>query len=324
MPPNQITFSGEFLLECGESLSDIDITYCTYGALNATKSNVVWICHALTGNADPADWWSGLVGEGKLFDPNFHFIVCANIFGSPYGTTSPLSICPNNGNKYGANFPLISVRDVAKAHRVLADFLKVDYIKLLIGGSLGGQQAMEWAISEPDRIKNLVLIATNAQHSAWGIAFNEAQRLAISAGENGLKAARAIAMLSYRSYAMYNKTQTDVAEKLMNFKAASYQQYQGEKLMKRFDAHCYISLTRTMDSHNVGRGRSSRELALNRIKAKTLVIGISSDLLFPIEEQQFLASHIPNGEFKAIESPYGHDGFLIENEQLSELIKKYI
>lgn len=325
-----------FVLESGKKLKDLEIAYHTYGVLNAKKDNVVWVCHALTANSDVFDWWKGLFGDNCLFNPRDHFIVCANILGSNYGTTNPLSLNKTTGLPYYLSFPDFTVRDLAAAHQILADHLCVPRIGLLIGGSLGGQQAMEWAILEPERIKKLVLIATNAQHSAWGIAFNESQRLAITAdrtfysqspdgGNKGLKVARSIALLSYRSYGTYAATQLEVnADKITDFKASSYQNYQGEKLVNRFNAYSYWYLTRAMDSHHVGRKRNSVEDALKKIQAKTLVIGILNDVLFPIEEQQFLAKHIPNARISELNSFYGHDGFLIETEILTQEIGNFL
>jgi homoserine O-acetyltransferase len=325
-----------FQLESGKKIKDLEIKYHTYGTLNAKKDNVVWVCHALTGNSDVFDWWRGLFGENRLFNPKDHFIVCANILGSPYGTSNPLSLNPATGLPYYLSFPEFTIRDMAAAHQLLADHLNLKDIDLLIGGSIGGQQAMEWAISEPKRIKKLVLISTNAQHSSWGIAFNESQRLAISSdrtfysnspngGNKGLKVARSIALLSYRTYGTYVSTQIEVDnEKTKDFKAASYQNYQGEKLIKRFNAYSYWYLTKAMDSHNVGRKRSSIEDALKQIQAKTLVIGIKKDVLFPIEEQVFLAEKIKNSRFFNLDSFYGHDGFLIDTEILTQEIGNFI
>jgi len=313
--------NGTIPLESGLALVNPQIAYCTYGTLNQARDNVIYVCHALTANADVADWWPGMVGEGLMFDTTKYFIVCANILGSCYGTTGPASINPDTNQKYGSSFPLLTIRDLVKAHQLLAQHLQFKSIHLLCGGSLGGQQAMEWAIQEPSFIKNLFLIATNPRHSAWGIAFNEAQRMALQAGDGGLEAARAIAMLSYRNYRMYTFTQTDTEDKTDDFLAASYQRYQGLKLKKRFDADSYFILSKAMDSHNVGRGRGTKEQALTNIKAKTLVIGISSDILFPLNEQQFLAQHIPDAVYQEIDSPYGHDGFLIEHEQITQYLK---
>src|SRR5690606_31248173 len=273
--------------------------YHTYGSLNERRDNVVWVCHALTANSEVFEWWPGLFGENELFNPLEHFIICANIIGSPYGTTNPLSINPATGQPYFLSFPQFTVRDLAAAHSLLANYLGIDRVAVLIGGSLGGQQAMEWALLDAARINNLILVATNAVHSPWGIAFNESQRLAISAdrtfygntrtgGARGLKVARSIALLSYRGYETYGATQLELTnEKLDDFRASSYQHYQGEKLVKRLNAYSYWFLTKAMDSDNVGRGRRIVIDALHGIKAKTLVIGVSSDFLFPIQEQKF-------------------------------------
>lgn len=331
----KFNYQQEFALESGHKLPHLEIGFRTYGKLNKNKDNVVWVCHALTANSDVLDWWKGLFGDGYHFNPDEHFIVCANILGSNYGTSNPLSINPVNGQPYYLAFPEISVRDMVKAHQLLAEHLDINNIHIVIGGSLGGQQAMEWAIIEPERIKNLILIATNARHSPWGIAFNESQRLAIATdrsffanqpdgGAKGLKVARSIALLSYRGYKTYSITQQeDDDKKTDDFKAASYQNYQGEKLVKRFNAYSYWYLSKVMDSHNVGRGRNGVEKALSLIKAKTLVIGLKSDLLFPIEEQQYLFRHIPKAAFAELDSFYGHDGFLIETELLTNVITSF-
>jgi homoserine O-acetyltransferase len=324
-----------FLLESGQKLKDLQIAYHTFGSLNAKKDNVIWVCHALTANSNVFDWWKGLFGDNCLFNPKEHFIVCANVIGSHYGSTSPLSIDRSTGLPYFLSFPEITVRDLAASHKLLADALGLTQIGLLIGGSLGGQQAMEWAILEPQRIGKLVLIAANAQHSAWGIAFNESQRLAITTdrtfyaqtpdgGKMGLKVARSFALLSYRTYGTYATTQMEVnPDKINDFKASSYQNYQGEKLVNRFNAYSYWYLTKTMDSHHVGRKRNSIEGALKLIQAKTLVIGIKNDVLFPVEEQQYLAKNIPNARFTELDSFYGHDGFLVETEILTEEIGNF-
>jgi homoserine O-acetyltransferase len=324
-----------FKLESGKQLRDLQIGFNTYGKLNKTRDNVVWVCHALTANSDVFDWWNGLFGENNYFNPKDHFIVCANILGSPYGSSNPLSINPVTEQPYYLAFPQFTLRDIVKAHQLLAEHLEIKSIEILIGGSLGGQQAIEWAIIEPGFIKNLILVATNAKHSPWGIAFNESQRLAISTdrtfyanspdgGAKGLKAARSIALLSYRSYKTYSITQQEEKDSLVDgYKASSYQNYQGEKLVNRFNAYSYWYLTKSMDSHNVGRGRHGVEKALSLIKARTLVIGIKSDVLFPVEEQEYLFRHIPKSAFAGLDSFYGHDGFLIETEALTNIITSF-
>lgn len=323
-----------FHLEGGGWFSEFELSYTTYGELNEGKSNVVWVCHAFTGNANPSDWWSGLIGEKRIFNPHEYFIICVNVLGSHYGSTNALSTNPQSGKPYFHEFPFVSIRDVIEAFEILRKALEIEKIKYLLGGSLGGQQAVEWAVGHPEIIENLILFSTNAVHSPWGIAFNETQRMAIEndptwensdadAGREGMKVARAIALLSYRNYYTYNRTQSRDEEQVDFFRASTYQTYQGEKLVRRFNAFSYWTLTKMFDSHDVGRGRGSLEEALGSISAKTLVIGISSDILFPPEEQRILAKFIPGATYLEIESSYGHDGFLIEFETMAKAIAQW-
>jgi len=322
-----------FLLESGRVLPALEIAYHTYGKLNETADNVVWICHALTASADAADWWPGMIGSGLAIDPNRHFIVCANILGSCYGTTGPLSIHPETGKAYLHDFPLLTIRDMVQAHMLLRHHLGIRKIQLMAGGSMGGYQALEWSLMEPRAIDRLFLIATSAAESAWGISIHTAQRLAIAAdttwqlnipeaGIQGLKAARAIGMLTYRSYHMFRQQQTEEdPDKTDDFKASSYMIYQGEKLAKRFNAFSYWILGKAMDSHNIARSRNkSREQLLQQLSIPSLIISISSDQLCPPSEQQFLAAHIPLSQYHEITSDYGHDGFLTEAAKINTLL----
>jgi homoserine O-acetyltransferase/O-succinyltransferase len=318
-----IDIENEFTLESGKQLEKLTVAYHTYGEYKKGITPVIWVCHALTANADVADWWASIFGDNKILDPKKYFIVCANNLGSSYGTTSPISVQNGSNKKYGKAFPAITIKDITAAHIALRKQLKIEEIFLLIGGSMGGQQAMEWAIQEPTIIKNLVLLATNAKHSPWGIAFNEVQRMAIETGKDGLEVARAIAMLSYRNYEMYQRTARP-NETIGNYGAASYQRHQGEKLALRFDADCYHILSSAMDSHDVGRGKESITSALANITANTLVIGIATDILFPIKEQIYLHDNIPNSTLNLIDSPYGHDGFLTEGKKINEIILNFI
>jgi homoserine O-acetyltransferase len=325
-----------FTLESGYVLQGYHLAYTTYGVLNENADNAVWIFHALTANSDPAEWWPGLVGEGKLFDPATYFIVCVNMPGSCYGSTGPLEIDPATNQPYYHRFPYFSTRDMIRAYQPLKAFLGIQKIHIGIGGSMGGQQLLEWAIEEPSVFDFIFPIATNARHSPWAIAFNASQRFCIEtdptwkhndpeAGLNGMKTARSVALLSYRSYDTYKISQAEVTnEKISDFNSESYQRYQGEKLAARFNAFSYYALSRSMDSHNVGRGRESVADALKQITAKTLSIGIKSDLLFPVEEQEYLAQHIEGAKFRLIDSYYGHDGFLLEFEQIHEHIRAFI
>lgn len=324
-------------LENGGALARPTIAYQQWGEPNADGSNIIWVCHALTGNSDVFDWWAGLFGDDALFNPKDYCIICPNTIGSCYGSTGPLSLNPNSGAFYFHDFPELTIRDMASAHAALANQLGIKQIGILIGGSLGGQQALEWAIEEPNRFSRLILVATNAQHSAWGVAFNESQRLAIEndpswnqrhreAGINGLKTARSIALLSYRGYEVYSETQQRDKTEINGFShpAISYQRYQGEKLAARFNAFSYWTLSKAMDSHDVSRCRDSLENALQQIQAKTLVIAIESDLLFPKGEQKFLAKNIRNAQYAEISSRYGHDGFLVETKAISKRISDFI
>ncbi len=319
-----------FLLETGDILPGIEVSYYTYGNLNSDASNVVWVCHALTANADPAEWWPGVIGENAVIDPAKYFIVCANILGSCYGSSGPLSIDPKTDAPYFSSFPSLTIRDMVKAHILLRAHLGIEKIFLLIGGSMGGYQAMEWALIEKDRIQRLFLLATSATESAWGIAVHTAQRLAITAdstwnepsataGKNGLKAARAIGMLSYRNYGIMIRTQADTdPEKLDNYKADSYIQYQGNKLADRFNAYSYWLLTKALDTHHIARGRGGNvDTVLQGMQQPTLIIGISSDILCPLNEQEHMAAQMPNARLIEIDSIYGHDGFLVEVEKIS-------
>ena len=331
-----VHFDETLELEGGGILKGIDISYHSYGTLNHDKSNVIWVCHALTANSDVEAWWPGMVGSGELFDTDRFFVICANTIGSCYGSTGPASIDPDKGKPYNSDFPLVSVSDMVKAHQLLRRHLEIKEIYMITGGSLGGQQALEWAVIEPELFRHLVPVATNAIASPWGIAFNESQRMALEAdasfgkpeegaGSAGMRAARSIALLSYRTGSAYNRTQEDEDKNLLeNFRACSYQRYQGDKLVKRFKPYSYFILSKTLDSQNVGRHRGGVEAALALITAKTLVVGITSDLLFPPSEQKRVADGIPEGQFVEIESFYGHDGFLLEVEKITDAVRTFL
>ncbi|TAF53015.1 MAG: homoserine O-acetyltransferase [Sphingobacteriia bacterium] len=326
-----------FPLENGHVLPSLDIAYTQLGQPNADQSNVVWVCHALTANSDPSDWWKGLVGEGCLLDPKKYCIIGANILGSCYGSTGPLSPNPASGLPYYSDFPGLTIRDMVKAHVLLRQHLGIRKIALLLGGSMGGYQVLEWAVMEPTMVQKLFLIATSASESAWGVAVHTAQRMAIEAdatwhhhhpeaGAKGLKAARAIGMLTYRNYMTFQEKQTDPdPEKIDGFKASSYLLYQGDKLVKRFNAYAYYILTKAMDSHHLGRGRGGDLIAvLQTMQQPTLIMAIRSDILCPPDEQAFMAEHMPQAQLVTIDSTYGHDGFIIETEQITQHLKAFI
>lgn len=322
-------------LERGGHISNPEIAFHTWGHLNDEANNVIWICHALTANSDAAKWWPGIIGKGKLFDPEEYFIVCVNILGSCYGTTGPLSDNPETGRPYFRSFPDITFRDQVAVFEQVRKHLGILSIHTIIGGSIGGAQALEYSIMFPDLIRNLVVIASSVSYAPWAIAFDQSQRLAIEAdatffedrpggGRNGMKAARSVALLSYRNDHIYNKTQKELSDEvLQDFRAVTYQNYQGEKLAKRFNAYSYHTLLKLSDTHNTGRGRGGKEKALKLITARVLAIGISSDLLFPVYEMKNLANYVEQGTYKEIDSLYGHDGFLIETEKITRLVQQF-
>lgn len=327
---NTIQLQEAFQLESGSVLPGLTVAYHTYGKLNSAKDNVVWVCHALTANSDVFDWWPGLIGENCVINPKDHFIVCVNIIGSCYGSSGPLTKNPETNKPYYSSFPVVTIRDIINSFIPVRKKLGIEKIKLLMGGSMGGYQVLEWCLMEPEVIQNSFVITTSAAESAWGIAIHTAQRLGIEAdqtwrndtadaGKQGIKAARAIGMLTYRNYKIFHDKQTDAdLSKTDNFKASSYILHQGNKLAERFNAQSYWLLTKSMDSHNIARGRyNTLEEALAQIKQPTLVIGIDSDILCPNPEQHFLADYIPNSTLHIISSDFGHDGFLVETETIS-------
>jgi homoserine O-acetyltransferase/O-succinyltransferase len=334
---NYFQYEHPFALEGGGSLPRLTVAYHTYGRMDADGSNVVWVCHALTANSDVAQWWPGVVGEKGPIDPGHYFIVCANILGSCYGTTGPLSAEPGMGRPYFSRFPQVTIRDMVRAQILLRKHLGIDRIQLLMGGSMGGYQALEWSVMEKEVIGRLFLIATSPTESAWGIAVHTAQRLAIEAdgswrddspeaGRKGLKAARAIGILTYRNYGIMVQKQSDHdAEKLDGYKASSYMQYQGDKLVHRFNAYSYWLLTKAMDSHHLARGRGGDvDAVLRGISQKTLLIGITSDILCPVDEQRHMARQMPDATLVEIDSAYGHDGFMVEGGKIAAHLRNWL
>lgn len=331
---NTFTYKQRFPLESGETISNLHIRYQTYGTLNENKDNVIWVCHALTANAEIHDWWSGLFGKDNIFDPEKYFIICSNNLGSPYGTSCPNDVEPEAAVRYGLNFPAFTLRDTARAMILLMEHLHLENIHLLMGGSCGGNISLELAIELESRVEHMILLCCSARETPWTIAIHHSQRMALEAdpdfytnkegaGAKGLKVARAIALPLYRTSTSMNTRQQEIAmDKLTDFKSASYVAYQGDKFVNRFDAQCYYQLLNALDTHNLGRHRGSTEEALRKVKAKTLVIGIDSDLFIPVKEQEFLAEHIPGASYEEVKSMYGHDAFLIETEQIKAIINR--
>lgn len=310
-------------LESGTVLQDVIVHYRVSGDVQSQP--VVWVFHALTANDNPFEWWPGLFGQNKLYGDDFA-VVCVNVPGSPYGSSSPIK-----GNAKGMAFPLFTVRDTVRTQLEIARHLGISHIHTLIGGSFGGYQALEFAFQFDGVCDFMVLIATGAEEKPWGKAIHETQRLALEAdptlheggGQAGLRAARGIGMLQYRTYMQYNATQKDREEEIGQFRAPSYIRYQGQKLVDRFDAICYYKLTQQLDTHHIGRGRGGLAKALSQIGISTLVLSISSDTLIPPSVQEELASYLPKSILRVIQSTVGHDGFLLEYEQIQQLITSF-
>jgi len=334
MDISHITFDETFDLELGGSIIKPTVAYSTLGTLNEKKNNVTLVCHALTANSKVDVWWAGLVGPGRVFDPEQDFIICINNLGSPYGTSSPKNTGPR-GERYGLDFPDYTIRDTAKLHIKFLDHLGIQKLRLIIGGSCGGNIAQEISIIKGSDVDQMILLGCSASETPWVISIHESQRIALqsdptlddkspNAGANGLRGARAFALPFYRSYPsfMLRQKEADI-DKVNDFKAASYVRYQGDKFVDRYDAPCYYKQITALDTHNVGRGRNSVIEGLAKIKARTLSIGFSSDLLIPVIEQRALADLIQGASYTEIETIYGHDAFLIETDKIQEAINNW-
>ncbi len=349
-----------FAMECGGKLSPVTVAYETYGELNSAGDNAIVVCHALTGSAhaagylssDPksAGWWDSFIGDGKALDTRNYFVICSNFLGGCYGTTGPVSPNPLSAKPYGMSFPQMTVRDMVRVQKALIDSLGVKQIRTIIGGSLGGMQALEWGIIFPEVGRSIVPIATASQHSPWCVGLNGIARQAImndpewrngdyyghGQPEQGLSLARQIAMVSYRSDVSFlnrfhrDRIKTNGSALRAQFDATnlfqveSYLRYQGKKLVDRFDANTYLYISRAMDLHDVGYERGSVEKVLSSVKIPVLCVGIDSDILYPVHEQKALASHLPLAQYRQINSPYGHDAFLIEFEQLGKFVREFL
>ena len=332
-----LRLEGEFALENGEVLQDVEIAYRTWGDRANAAERTILVCHALTGSADVEAWWPNIIGSGKTFDPAHDFIVCANILGSCYGTTGPVSYKPATETRYRADFPRVSVRDMVELERALLDELGVDFIELVTGPSLGGMQALEWAAMYPDRVGSVVPIGVGGRHSAWCIGISEAQRAAIAADPNwndgyysdenqpeqGLAAARMMAVCTYRSWDSFDQRFGRERRNDEHYQVQSYLQHQGSKINGRFDANTYVTLTHAMHTHDLARGRGDIREVLGSISQPMLVVSVSSDALYPPQEQRYLADHLPNAQYEVLDCEHGHDGFLIETETLGAMIAEF-
>lgn len=325
---------GPINLESGSTLPQVRIAYRTWGN---PQPSATLVCHALTGSADADDWWADLFGPGRALDPDRDYIVCANVIGGCYGTTGPTSRAQGAFEPFGGTFPEITIRDMVHIQAALLDHLGVDTLNLVVGGSMGGMQVLEWAALYPERVRAIAPIASGPTQSAWGIALSEAQRQAIKADTNfaegryplgagpaqGLAAARSMAMISYRSphnfESRFGREASDDS-----FAVQSYLRHQGDKLVDRFDANTYLTLIDAMDSHDLGRDRDGVDRALAGIHHPALVVSVSSDGLYPATEVAAMANQLPNGELYEIDAPHGHDAFLIRVDELNEQLVSFI
>lgn len=352
MASNQIssiepTYEGDFIfatnqpfqLISGGSLQPVTLHYAVYGKLNERRDNAILVCHALSGSARAADWWAQLFQspdnpEG-VFDLERDFVVCSNLIGSCYGSTGPATINPATGRSFGRDFPLVTVRDWVRAQALLLDHLRIERLRAVVGASIGGMQAMQWAIDFPHRVARCVAIGA-APLTAMGLALNHLQRQAIfNDPVTGLATARAIAMLSYKSAELFeeryarrpNRNGEDPMRSLAErYDIGGYLDYQGEIFTRRFDPNSYLVITKAMDNFHPANGYESEAAALARIQAKMLMIGISSDWLFPPAEVRSLTERMQaagvNAEYAEIISDHGHDGFLAEPHSLLPLIRE--
>ena len=321
-------------LESGETIYPWKLAYRTWGRLNRERDNVVVVCHSLTADTNVSEWWGPMKGHKKALDTKKYFIICINALGSPYGSTSPLTF--SEGGLDPTEFPEITVRDVVRSQKMLTDSLGIRGIAAAVGGSLGGMAALEWGIMYPDIVKSVISIGSCAANTPWALGFGEVQRNAITndPGWNGgkyrgqppgLGLARKIAMISYRSPVSFaERFGRRLNKDGGNFAVSGYLDYHGKKLLQRFDANCYLSLLRTMDSHDVGRGRGGWVPALERLTMPALMIGMSTDALYPPEEQRKLAAKIENSRYAEIDSGHGHDAFLMEFEKLSDVVESFM
>jgi homoserine O-acetyltransferase len=352
---------GSFDFEAGARIPDVRIAYETLGTLSPEGDNAVLVLHALTGDSHlvghaapghPTDgWWSGIVGPGLAIDTNRWFVVSPNMLGGCQGSTGPASLGPD-GIEWGASFPYTSIADQVRAQAAFSDAIGIDRWAAVIGGSMGGMHAIEWGVSRPERIDRLAVIAAPARSNADQVALNSVQVEAIhidprfaggdyydaADGEGphrGLALARRMALLNYRSPSELNDRfgrswQSGISPLGGDgrFAVESYLDFHGNKFTRRFDANSYVTLVQAMNSHDVGRGRGGLSDALSKVTVPTIIIGIDSDRLFPIEDQLEIARHVPGNidgtDAVVLSSPFGHDGFLIENEAVGRQLRRLL
>lgn len=345
-------------LESGSELRNVEVAYETYGTLNSTKDNAILLLHALTGDAHAAGyhegdkkpgWWNDMVGSGKAFDTDKYFIICSNMLGGCKGTTGPSSINPETGKEYGLSFPVITIEDVVKVQKKLIDFLGVKKL-IVAGGSMGGMQALEWALDYEDIVTHVIFIASTPRLSAQGIAFNAVGRNAILSDPNfnngdyydkerpekGLAIARMVGHITYLSEeAMHNKFARRFQDKDspnfdfgIDFEVESYLAHQGQTFVDRFDANSYLYITKAVDYFDISQKYGSLENAFKNTKSKYLIISFSSDWLFPSSQSKELVNALVRNKkdvsYCEIQSPCGHDAFLLEFETQTKIIKSFL
>lgn len=349
-------------LECGRELGPITVAYETLGEYNRDAPNAVLVCHALTGDShvagrysadDPRPgWWDTVVGPGKAIDTDRYFVICSNVLGGCQGTTGPGSMNPATGEPYALDFPIVTVRDMVRVQRELLRHLGIERLLAVVGGSVGGMQVMEWAVTFPDMMAGAIPIAASGRFHPQGIAFNEVQRQAIMRDPDwqegryygtgrspraGLATARMLGMITYRSDESMHRqfgrrVRGDAAAVYERFgpqfEVESYLHHHGESLVQRFDANSYLYLTRAMDLHDVSAGHPSYWEALSRIRAKLLVVGIRSDLLFPPYQQKEIVDICEElGKdviYYEMDSPWGHDAFLVDYHMLEPVFRGFL
>jgi len=352
----------ELILESGEKLAPVRIAYETYGKLNKRKNNAILICHALSGDShaagkysesdEKAGWWDDVIGPGKAFDTNKYFVICSNVIGGCKGSTGPSSINPKTGVPYGINFPVITLSDVVNAQKKLIDYLKIKKLFAVAGGSMGAMQSLLWTVLYPEMVEKAIVIASTAKSSPQQIAFNEVGRRAIMSDpkwnngnyygkkipKDGLSIARMIGHITYLSdESMRNKFGRILSDKQYKYKISdspefqveSYLRYKGDSFVKRFDANSYIYITKAIDYFDLTKnGKISLIDAFKNVKAKFLIVAISSDWLYPPEQSKeiVMALTANNIDVKYVEinSSYGHDAFLVETAQLNYVIKNFL
>jgi homoserine O-acetyltransferase/O-succinyltransferase len=318
-------------LELGGQLSPVRVAYSTYGKLNEENDNAVLVCHALTGSSSVSSWWDEALGEGRMLDTARDFIVCANVLGGCYGSSGPTSVDAKTNRNFGPEFPQITLGDMVRVQAELLKHLGVSRLKLAIGGSMGGMQVLELLRSHPGLARAAVVIGAPPRHSAWGITFNHLARMAIqgdpdfrggryAAQPQGLAMARAITTLFFRSPESFGITQGRRASPVdaARFAMETYLEHQGERLLERFDANSYITISKAMDRFELSPDD------LRGITTPLLCIGISSDLLYLPSEVQEIARTAPNATYWELESPHGHDAFLLETARLEAQVKAFL